>query len=59
MDLKNVKLVDESITGLDEQRSTEWMQFHSLKDFLEPLDSCKTIEGYPAPLRAIFTADAP
>jgi len=56
---KNVKLIDESITGLDEQRSTEWMQFHSLKDFLHPDDSSKTIEGYPAPLRAIFTAEAP
>ncbi|RDH82350.1 MAG: tRNA 5-methoxyuridine(34)/uridine 5-oxyacetic acid(34) synthase CmoB [endosymbiont of Galathealinum brachiosum] len=56
---KNVKLVDESITGLEEQRSTEWMLFHSLKDFLDPQDSSKTVEGYPAPLRAIFTADAP
>ena len=56
---KNVKLVDESITGLEEQRSTEWMQFHSLKDFLNPLDNSKTIEGYPAPLRALFTAEAP
>lgn len=56
---KNVKLVDESFTSLEEQRSTEWMQFHSLKDFLDPLDTSKTIEGYPAPLRAIFTAEAP
>ena len=56
---KNVKLVDESFTSLEEQRSTEWMQFHSLKDFLDPDDISKTIEGYPAPLRAIFTAEAP
>ncbi len=56
---KNVKLVDESFTGFDEQRSTEWMEFHSLKDFLDPQDISKTIEGYPAPLRAIFTAEAP
>ncbi len=56
---KNIKLVDESYTGLDEQRETEWMQYHSLKDYLDPDDHSKTIEGYPAPLRAIFTAEAP
>ncbi|VAW67780.1 tRNA (mo5U34)-methyltransferase [hydrothermal vent metagenome] len=56
---KNVKLVDETFTSTEEQRSTQWMQFHSLKDFLDPEDSSKTIEGYCAPLRAIFTADAP
>ncbi len=53
---KNIKLIDETYTGIEEQRSTEWMQFHSLKEFLDPHDSSKTIEGYPAPLRAIFTA---
>ena len=56
---KNIKLVDESPTRTDEQRSTQWMQFHSLKEFLDPEDETKTIEGYPAPVRAIFTADAP
>ncbi|MCW8933737.1 MAG: tRNA 5-methoxyuridine(34)/uridine 5-oxyacetic acid(34) synthase CmoB [Gammaproteobacteria bacterium] len=56
---KNVKLVDESFTSQEEQRSTDWMQYHSLKDFLDPDDMSKTIEGYPAPLRAIFTAEAP
>ena len=56
---KNIKLIDESYTGLDEQRATEWMQYHSLKDYLDPNDLSKTIEGYPAPLRAIFTAEAP
>jgi len=56
---KNVKLVDETYTSLEEQRTTEWMQFHSLKEFLDPDDISKTIEGYNAPLRAIFTAQAP
>lgn len=56
---KNIKLVDETCTSLEEQRSTEWMQFHSLKEFLDPEDMGKTIEGYPAPLRAVFTAEAP
>lgn len=49
-------LVDVSVTTTDEQRSTEWMTFHSLKDFLDPGDPTKTIEGYPAPMRAIVTA---
>ncbi len=56
---KNVKLIDETATSFDEQRTTEWMTFHSLKNFLDPHDISKTIEGYSAPLRAIFTADAP
>ena len=56
---KNVKLIDETATCTEEQRTTEWMQFHSLTNFLDPNDSSKTIEGYDAPLRAIFTAEAP
>lgn len=56
---KNVRIVDESITSTDEQRSTDWMVFHSLKDFLDPNDPTKTIEGHPAPKRAILLADAP
>jgi tRNA (mo5U34)-methyltransferase len=54
---KNVSLVDVSNTSTDEQRSTEWMQFHSLAQFLDPQDPDKTIEGYPAPRRAIITAN--
>ena len=53
---KNIKLVDVTTTTAEEQRSTDWMQFHSLSDFLDPQDVSKTIEGYPAPRRAIFTA---
>ncbi len=46
-----------SNTSTDEQRSTQWMQFHSLAQFLDPQDPDKTIEGYPAPRRAIITAN--
>lgn len=53
---KDVSLIDVSGTTPDEQRSTEWMQFQSLQDFLDPKDHGKTIEGYPAPLRATFKA---
>lgn len=57
--LKNVRMVDIGATSLDEQRATEWMTFQSLKDFLDPEDTSKTIEGYPAPVRAVFIAEAP
>ena len=55
----DIRLIDITITSTDEQRSTEWMTFYSLRQFLDPQDLSKTIEGYPAPRRAIFTAKAP
>jgi tRNA (mo5U34)-methyltransferase len=56
---KNPRLVDLDQTRLDEQRSTDWMRFNSLKDFLDPDDIRRTCEGYPAPLRAVIIADCP
>ena len=56
---KNVRCVDITETSLDEQRKTEWMTFESLADFLDPNDVTKTIEGHPAPKRAIYTATVP
>lgn len=44
------------ITDTHEQRATEWMQNYSLQQFLDPHDTSKTAEGYPAPTRAIFSA---
>jgi tRNA (mo5U34)-methyltransferase len=38
-------------TTSDEQRKTEWIESQSLEDFLDPDDSSKTVEGYPAPIR--------
>ena len=55
--LKNIRIVDVNQTSTDEQRSTNWMTFHSLKEFLDPKDNNKTIEGYPAPKRAILIAE--
>ncbi|MBP6682857.1 MAG: tRNA 5-methoxyuridine(34)/uridine 5-oxyacetic acid(34) synthase CmoB, partial [Halioglobus sp.] len=52
------RLVDVGATSTDEQRSTDWMRFQSLADFLDPADRSKTVEGYPAPRRAIVTARA-
>ena len=56
---KNVQCVDSDVTRLDEQRTTDWMTFESLVDFLDPDDRTKTLEGHPAPMRAVFTATAP
>lgn len=56
--LKNIRTVDVNITSLDEQRSTDWMTFESLPDYLDPDDRTKTVEGYPAPKRAVTIATA-
>ena len=53
------KIVDVNKTTESEQRKTKWMQFHSLSDFLDPKDKSLTVEGYPAPCRAIATARLP
>ncbi|GFO68103.1 tRNA U34 carboxymethyltransferase [Geomonas limicola] len=55
----DVACVDTNRTSCQEQRSTEWMRFESLPDFLDSRDAGKTIEGHPAPVRAIFTATRP
>jgi len=54
----NIRCVDVSPTTLDEQRKTDWVTTESLEMFLDPDDPTKTIEGYPAPLRAVVLADA-
>ena len=55
---KDVRCVDITRTEHEEQRKTDWIQTESLKDFLDPDDPQKTVEGYPAPVRAIFTTTA-
>lgn len=52
-------LLDVSTTSTAEQRSTEWMRFHSLANFLDPDDPTLTIEGHPAPRRAVLSARVP
>ncbi|MBK1873452.1 MULTISPECIES: tRNA 5-methoxyuridine(34)/uridine 5-oxyacetic acid(34) synthase CmoB [Marinobacter] len=56
---RNARVVDVSETTTDEQRSTDWMRFNSLQDFLDPEDPTKTIEGYPGPKRATIVAEKP
>ena len=55
----NVGLVDVNQTTVAEQRSTDWMTFYSLSNFLDSADHNKTVEGHPAPTRAIITARVP
>ena len=54
---KNVRVVDINQTSIEEQRKTDWMTFDSLENFLDPNDHSKTIEGYPAPKRAVLIAN--
>lgn len=54
---KNIRLCDVTKTSIHEQRSTEWMRFNSLTDFLDQENDALTCEGLPAPLRAIIVAN--
>ena len=51
--LTSIEVVDISATTPAEQRATEWTFEQSLADFLDPQNPHLTIEGYPAPQRAI------
>jgi len=53
------ELVDVGATTTGEQRSTDWMRFESLAQCLDPADPTRTIEGHPAPRRAVLTARRP
>jgi tRNA (mo5U34)-methyltransferase len=55
----NVTLVDVSTTTLSEQRSTSWMRFESLEEALDPDNHERTIEGLPAPVRAVVVGRRP
>lgn len=56
---RDVRVVDVNQTSTEEQRSTEWMTFESLPQALKADDQDLTIEGYPAPRRAVLVADRP
>lgn len=55
----DIEIADESLTTVEEQRSTEWMPFESLAKALDPADPALTVEGWPAPRRAVMLARAP
>ncbi len=54
-----IRVVDVTRTGPEEQRATDWMRFRSLPDHLDPKDPSRTIEGHPAPVRAVLIANRP
>lgn len=54
---RSIDLVDISPTTSEEQRVTRWSNSVSLISFLDANDPGKTIEGYPAPKRAILRAE--
>ena len=56
---RDIAVVDESQTTIDEQRSTDWMPFESLAEALDPAQPDRTIEGWPAPRRVVVTAAVP
>ncbi|WP_084646242.1 tRNA 5-methoxyuridine(34)/uridine 5-oxyacetic acid(34) synthase CmoB [Marinimicrobium agarilyticum] len=59
MGFRAPRMVDFCPTTTQEQRATHWMRFHSLAEFLDPEDPRFTAEGHPAPIRAVFVAEAP
>ncbi len=55
----HIRCIDVTPTTVNEQRPTDWMRFQSLPDFLDPDHPELTVEGLPAPRRAIFLAENP
>ncbi|MGX5174158.1 tRNA 5-methoxyuridine(34)/uridine 5-oxyacetic acid(34) synthase CmoB [Aliikangiella sp. IMCC44653] len=53
---KQIRTIDVNQTSIQEQRATDWMTFHSLENYLDPKNQNLTIEGYPAPKRAVVIA---
>ena len=51
------RIVYVSTTTNNEQRSTAWMRFQSLAATLDPENPDQTVDGYPAPRRAIMIAE--
>jgi len=52
--LTGAALIDVSKTTTDEQRSTDWMTFESLRECLDAKNPALTVEGHPAPTRAML-----
>lgn len=51
---KNVHMAHMGYTTTDEQRQTSWMTYDSLDKCLDPHNNLLTVEGLPAPRRAVF-----
>lgn len=53
---RQIRTVDLTPTTTAEQRKTDWMTFDSLDQALDPGNPALTVEGHPAPLRAVMLA---
>ena len=53
---RSANVVDITATTTLEQKSSDWMKFESLEQALDPSDQTLTVEGLPAPVRAIVIA---
>lgn len=53
--MQSVELFCSHTMSETEQRRTEWMEFESYNDFIDPLNRSLTIEGYPAPCRVFLS----
>jgi len=56
---RNIEVINEAVTTVEEQRSSKWMTFDSLAEALDPVDPAKTVEGWPSPRRVVVTAISP
>ncbi len=54
---QNARVMDVTQTTTQEQHTNDWGVWQSLEHFLDEKDPSKTVEGYPAPTRAIFLAN--
>ena len=54
---RDARVVDVTATTTLEQKSTRWMRFDSLEQALDPVSPSLTVEGLPAPVRAIVIAE--
>lgn len=52
----DIRCVDITATTLHEQRKTQWVDSDSLDRFLDPENPGLTMEGHPAPVRAVVVA---
>ncbi len=51
------RCIDISPTTTQEQRKTPWIDSESLEACIDPRNRDRTVEGYPAPLRAVVIAE--
>jgi len=50
---RSSSLLNVTATSTGEQRTTPWMTFESLEQALDPVNPNRTLEGHPAPTRAV------